>query len=230
MNNNSGIMGGLYQIAEWVMKFSVINLLWIAFNLPIAFLLLNLVFVEQFEALFLFLIPIIILMPFLLFPATTAVFGVVRDWIMKGEEDHPLFKSYWRYYKENYKRSMANGFVLVGIWIILVADIYYFYEKSMLMMGIFAVMGIILIVFSINLFSMTVHYRMSFWKTMKSNFFVTVGSPTLFLAIALSSGLVVYLSLHVVRYLLPLLTVSLIAFLSFSAFYRNYLKTIEKTK
>lgn len=230
MNNNTGFMGGLYMIAEWVMKFSVINLLWIAFNLPVAFIVLNMFFVDKIEGLIFFIIPLLIMLPFLFFPATTAMFAVVRDWIIKDADGHQLFKSYWRYYKENYKRSVANGFALTVAWLIMVVDIYYFFGENTMIMIFFIIMAIILFVFTVNLFSVTVHYRMTFLAAIKSAFLTTIGSPILFLTVAISSGIVLYMSLHVVRYLIPFLTVSLIAFLSFSAFYRNYLKVIEKVK
>lgn len=230
MNNESGFLGGLYAISEWIMKFSVVNLLWIIFNLPIVFLLLNALFVQRIEALLFLMIPIIILLPLLFFPATTAMFAMVRDWIIKDEEGHQIFKSYWRYYKENYKRSVCNGFVLTAAWVILVADVYYFFDKNTMIMILFIIMGIVLFIFSINLFSVTVHYHMTFTASLKNAFLITIGSPALFLAVALSSGLVLYISLNVFKFLLPFLTVSLIAFLSFSAFYRNYLKNIEKPK
>lgn len=228
MNNNSGFMGGLYMIAEWVMKFSVTNLLWIIFNLPIAFILLNMLFIEQIEGMFFFIIPLIILLPLLFFPATTAMFGVVRDWIIKDEEGHQLFRSYWRYYKENYKRSVANGFVLTTAWVVLAADVYYFFEKNTAIMILFIIMGIILFVLSINLFSVTVHYHMTFLTSIKNAFLITIGSPVLFLTVAISNGIVIYMSLNFSKYLFVFLTMSLIAFLSFSAFYRNYLKITQK--
>ena len=230
MKNSAGFMGGLYMIAEWVMKFSVINLLWIIFNLPVAFIVLNMFFVGQIEGLIFFIVPLLIMLPFLFFPATTAMFAVVRDWIIKDADGDQLFKSYWRYYKENYKRSVANGLVLTAAWLIMIADIYYFFGKNTIIMIFFSIMAIILFVFSINLFSVTAHYRMTFSHSMKNTFLTTIGSPVLFLTIAISSGIVLYMSLHVVRYLIPFLTMSLIAFLSFSAFYRNYLKVIEKVK
>ena len=228
MNSTSGFMGGLYLIAEWVMKFSVTNLLWIVFNLPIIFIVLNMLFVEQIESLVFLMIPFIILLPFFFFPATTAMFGVVRDWIIKDEEGHQIFKLYWRYYKENYKRSIANGLVLTTAWVVLAADIYYFYEKNTAIMIFFIIMGIILFVFTINLFSVTVHYHMSFVTSFKNAFLISIGSPGLFLTVAISNGIVLYMSLHFSKYLLVFLTISLIVFLSFSAFYRNYLKITEK--
>jgi len=230
MNNKTGFMGGLYAISEWIMKFSLINLFWILFNIPIVFLLLNLLFIEQIEELPLLLIPLILLTPILFFPATTAMFGMVRDWIIKDEDSSHLFKNYWRYYKENFKRSVSSGLILTIAWVIWAADVYYFVDKSSVMMFLFLILGIILFVFSINLFSVTVHYHLKFVTALKNTLFLTIGSPVLFIAVAISSGVVLYLSLNVFRFFLPFLTGSLIAFLSFSAFYRNYLKITDKSE
>ncbi|MBO0600660.1 DUF624 domain-containing protein [Sporosarcina sp. E16_3] len=224
-------MGGLYAISEWIMKFSLINLFWILFNIPIIFLLLNLLFIEQKEALPFLLIPIILLMPILFFPATTAMFGMVKGWISKDEGSSHLFKSYWGYYKENYKRSALIGLILTIAWMIWAADVYYFFnDNNSIMMFLFIIMGIILYVFSINLFSVTVHYHMKLFTALKNTLLLTIGSPVLFIAVAISSGVVLYISLNVFRVFLPFLTGSLITFLSFSAFYRNHLNSIEKTK
>ena len=134
-------------------------------------------------------------------------------------------RSYWRYYKENYKRSALSGLILTIAWMIWAADVYYFFnDKIVYMMFLFMIMGIILFVFSINLFSVTVHYHMKLVTALKNTFLLTIGSPVLFIAVAISSGVVLYISLNVFRFFLPFLTGSLIAFLSFSAFYRNYLK------
>jgi uncharacterized membrane protein YesL len=228
MDNNSGFMGALYTLSEWIMKFSITNLLWILFNLPIVYLLFTILFMEQLEVVFILLIPVILLMPFVFFPATTAMFAMVRDWIIKDEGINQLIKKYWGYYKENYKRSVGNGFLLTAAWVIWAADVYYFYEKNTAMMILFIIMGILLLVFSINLFSVTVHFHLKFSTSLKNALLLTIGSPILFIAVAMSSGLVIYVSFNVFRFIIPFLTGSLIAFLSFSAFYRNYLKLLAK--
>ena len=210
------------------MKFSLTNLLWILFNLPIVYLLFTALFAEQLQAVFFLLIPVILLLPFVFFPATTAMFAMVRDWIIKDEGSNQFFKKYWGYYKENYKRSVANGFLLTAAWVIWAADVYYFYEENTAMMVLFIIMGILLLVFSINLFSVTVHFHLKFSASLKNAFLLTIGSPILFFAVAMSSGIVIYISFNVFRFIIPFLTGSLIAFLSFSAFYRNYLKIIDK--
>ena len=228
MNNESGFMGGLYVITEWIMKFSVVNLLWIIFNLPIVFLLLNLLFVQRIEELLFLMIPIIILIPLLFFPATTAMFAMVRGWIVKDEESTHLIRLFWGYYKENYKRSVVSGLLLTVAWVVWAADIYYFFDENIIMLLLFIIMGIILFVFTINFLSITVHYHMKLQPSLKNTLLITIGSPILFAAVAISSGVVLYISLNVFKFLLPFLTGSLIAFLSFSAFYRNYLKNIDK--
>ena len=228
MNNESGFMGGLYAISEWIMKFSVVNLLWIIFNLPIVFLIVNLFFMERIEELLFLMIPILILMPFIFFPATTAMFAMVRGWIVKDEGTDRFIKRFWRYYKENYKRSLISGLILTSAWVVWAADVYYFSDKNIMMLYLFIIMGIILFVFTINHFSITVHYHMKLQPSLKNAFLLTIGSPLLFAAVALSSGAVLYISLNIFKFLIPFLTGSLIAYLSFSAFYRSYLTSSDK--
>ena len=71
-------------------------------------------------------------MPLLFFPATTAMFASVRQWVMQGTIS-PLLKSYWGYYKENYKKSFLGGLILTAAWAVLIADYYYFVNKSTLL-------------------------------------------------------------------------------------------------
>jgi len=228
MKNETGLLGGLYEITEWIMKFAVVNLLWIIFNLPIILMIINLFFMEQIEEILFLMIPIIILIPLVFFPATTAMFAMVRGWIVKDEGTDQFIKRFWRYYRENYKRSVLSGLILTGVWLVLAVDIYYFSDKNIMMLFLFIIMGIILFVFTVNYFSITVHYHMKLKPSFKNAFLLTIGSPLLFAAVALSSGAVLYVSFNIFKYLIPFLTGSLIAYLSFSAFYRSYLKTNDK--
>lgn len=223
MTESSGLMGKLYVISEWIMKFSFTNLFWILFNLPVAFLFFNMLFVERLEDLIFFAIPLVVLLPVLFFPATTAIFAVVRGWIRKDESSGQLFRSYWRFYKENYKRSLVNGIFLTAVWFVWAVDLYYFSTNNKIIMILFIVLGVLLAVFTLNLFSVTVHYHMKWYEAIKNTFLVTIGSPMLFITVALSSGGIIYISFAVFTFLLPFVTGSLIAYLAFSAFYRNFL-------
>jgi uncharacterized membrane protein YesL len=225
MKGASDMMGGLYRLCEWIMRFSVINLLWIVFNIPIAFIVVNILFVKQTGIIVFLLIPLLILLPLLFFPATTAMFASARNLVMK--EEGVSIRQYWRYYKENYTRSLLGGLVLTVIWTIWAVDYYYFSKENIILLGIFLILGIVLFVFTINFFSILSHYHMKLLPAMKNSFLITMGSPLLFFTVLISNSIILYFSLFVFKFLLPFFTGSLIAYLSFSAFYRYYLKVIS---
>jgi uncharacterized membrane protein YesL len=207
------------------MRFSVINLLWIVFNIPIAFIVVNILFVKQTGIIVFLLIPLLILLPLLFFPATTAMFASARNLVMK--EEGVSIRQYWRYFKENYTRSLLGGLVLTVVWTIWAVDYYYFSKENIILLGIFLILGIVLFVFTINFFSILSHYHMKLLPAMKNSFLITMGSPLLFFTVLISNSIILYFSLFVFKFLLPFFTGSLIAYLSFSAFYRYYLKVIS---
>lgn len=216
------------MLCEWIMRFTVVNILWLLFNFPIVFLGFNMLILGDVEAIVMLLIPTIVLLPFVFFPATTAMFAMTRDWVFKDGGSGSLIKAYWQYYRENYKRSIVNGLAFTAIWVVWAVDVYFFYSSNYYMFILFLTMGIVLFVFTINSFSVTVHYEITFRESFKNAFFITVGSPVLFLAIAISSGIILYMSFNVFLFLLPFFTGSLIALLSFAAFYSRYLKITNK--
>lgn len=222
MKGTSGMMGGLYRLCEWIMRFAVINILWLVFNLPIVFILLNLLFVEHTGVMILLFFPLILLLPILFFPATTAMFASTRNLVMK--EEGTSIRQYWGYFKENYKKSFIGGIILTGVWTVWAVDYYYFSKENIILMGIFFIMAVVLYVFTINFFSVISHYHLKLLSALKNAMIITVGSPVLFLTILISSGITLYISIFVFKFVLPFFTGSLIAYLSFSAFYRFYLK------
>ncbi|WP_254901733.1 YesL family protein [Thalassobacillus devorans] len=223
----SGFMGGLYVVSEWIMRFSLLNLQWVVFNLPIALLLISMLYIEKTEDLFYLAVPLIVLVPVLFFPATTAMFAKAREWVREAEVERESRK-YISYYKENYITSLLAGIVFVTLWVVWLADIYYFSDKNQVIMNLFVVLGILLFIFTVNFFSVSAHYNMKLRGLLRQTFFITVGSPLLFLAVSITSGIVLYISLNVFPIIIPLFSGSLIAFLAFSAFYRLYLEIIAK--
>lgn len=224
MKSTSDMMGGLYRLCEWIMRFTVSNLLWIVLNIPIVIILFSILYMGHKG----FLVPLIILLPFVFFPATTALFASARDWVTK--DDNTSIRQYWGYYKENYKKSLLGGLVLTGIWTIWAVDYYYFSKENIIFMAIFLIMGIVLFVYSINFFSIISHYHLKLLAALKNTLYITLGSPKLFLTLLISNGIIVYFSLNTFWFLLPFFTGSLCAYLSFSAFYRFYLKVLESER
>lgn len=226
MNN---IMGGLYTVSEWIMRFSVTNLLWLLFNLPIVFFAANLLLADGQTEMILFAIMIAMFAPFVFFPATAAMFALARDWILQNEGTS-LFLSYVNYYKQNYKKSLLGGLLFTGLWVVLIVDFIYLKDFSMILAFVFIVFGLILYVMTVNFFSVNAHYDMNLRVLMKNAVLITVASPILLLAVLLSSFVLLYASIKGPLFLLLFFTGSLIAFLSFSAFYRLYLKVTAREK
>src|SRR5699024_1499262 len=77
----------LYNILEWITKFAYVNLLWFVFTLAGG-----------------------IILGF--YPATVAMFAMVRDWL-RGKSDLPVLKTYWNYYKTDFFKSNLLGLIFL---------------------------------------------------------------------------------------------------------------------
>ncbi|MGY4688605.1 YesL family protein [Salibacterium sp. K-3] len=216
-------MGGFYKISEWIMRFSIANLLWAFCNLPIGLILLSMLYLEEDASAFLLVFPLFFLVPILFFPATTALFAKAREWV-RDDEVTASTQSFFHYYKVSYRTSLFGGVVFVVLWGVWAADMYYFSTRSDELTYVFAVLGILLFVGMMNFFSIAVHYDMKVRKLLQQTFFITIGSPILFLTVAISSGVMLYISLRIFPLLIPLFTGAILSFLCFSAFYKLSLK------
>ncbi|WP_338787047.1 YesL family protein [Metabacillus sp. FJAT-53654] len=217
------LMSGLNRILEWVMRLSVINLLWIGFNLPICYLVLSLLYANDSSALFMLLATIIILAPFFFFPATTAMFGVARKWVM-GDHDVPLVKSYWKYYKENYVRSLCGGIIFTLIWIIWGVDFYFFSKVNIIISSLFLVGFFFLFLITLFFFANTVHADLKLFTSIKNSFFLSLVYPLTNLVIVVITGIIIYVSLTMFTFLIPFFMGTLIAFIAFAGYYQKVVK------
>lgn len=223
------IVGGLYAASEWIMRFSVTNLLWLLVNLPIVFGVVNLLKAEEPSHFILFLIPTVVLAPVIFFPATAALFACARDWLL-DQDGGSLVASYLKYFKENFKKCVLGGSILTVLWVILAADYFYLREQSPILGMVFIVFGLILYVYTINFFSVNAHYDLKLRDVMKKAMLITVGSPILLLAVSISGIILLYASINGPLFLFIFFTGALTAFLSFSAFYRLYLNITIKNQ
>jgi len=224
VESSTSLMGSLHGLCDWIMRFSIINILWIIFNIPIIFVTILMNFTEPKEGYYALVVLIALLMPLLFFPATTAMFASVRQWVMQGTIS-PLLKSYWGYYKENYKKSFLGGLILTAAWTVLIADYYYFVNRSTIWLYIVLIIGIYLFVFSMNFFSVASHYNLKLGSLFKNALLVTIGNPLLTAVVFIGSSIILYVSFYILLFLIPLFSGILIAYLSFGLFYRMYLKT-----
>ncbi|WP_066195780.1 YesL family protein [Gracilibacillus timonensis] len=219
-----GFIGVIYKISLWITRLTTVNLLWFFFNLPIWFFVYNLLLVETVSQLVLTGIIIFILSPLLLFPATTAMFAIVRKWVM-GDEIN-ILSSFWRYYREEYKKSILGGFVFVFIWTLLAINCYFYLNtnENGLFLAFFILLTFILFVISLQFFSIIVHAQTTLFTALKNAMFFTLGNPILTIELSLISGLFIYISLKEFTFLIPFFTGAIISYFAFSGFYRKYKK------
>lgn len=166
MFNN--IVEGILGIGNWCAKVIYLHLLWIIFT-------------------------VLGLIVFGTMPATTAVFYVIRKWI-EEDIDAPIFKNFYKSYKDHFVKSNILGIILVGIGLFL----YYDYTISKMEIGIPFLHFIILVIgflYSIMLlyfFPVFVRYEFKFFDYYKKPFQLALGRPFETLAMIISMVLLYY--------------------------------------
>ncbi|TNJ65737.1 DUF624 domain-containing protein [Paenibacillus hemerocallicola] len=231
-----GLMGGLYRISEWIMRLSVINVLWVICSFPFFYLVLAglIASAESIDFLKQSAVMIAIVTPFTLFPATGAMFTVARKWVT-GDDDVPLFKTYFRGYKENYRQSMLGGLVFVLFGAVIYIN-YTFYLKQSgtlsLLSILFIVLTVVMIAAIFHFFSIMVHFHMKFWQIIKNCLLITIGNPVMTIFLLTVNGIVIYVSVNHFTFLIPFFMGSIMATVSFFAFHRIFdrMKTLNESK
>lgn len=229
-------MGGLYKVTEWIMRIAGSNLLWLLCASP--FLLVVLVKVTILfspvpgaESETFTYVLMSVLAPFVLFPATSALFSVVRKWVM-GESDLSIIKVYFKGYKENYKQSMIGGIFYTILLLIMIFNYDFYMTKmdNLQMVGIIIfVFLIILFVSLFNFFSMVAHYHMRTFQLIKNAILLTMFKPFRALSTLICALVLAYLT---VRYgwLILFGLGSLTAFVAYFNFNAAYLKIQDKAE
>ncbi|NYE07933.1 putative membrane protein YesL [Bacillus niacini] len=221
------IFSKINPIFEWTTKLAGTNLLWVLFNLPVFYLTLLLYFAKDETQFIMLAITIAVLAPFIFFPATTALFGVIRKLMLKEEID--IIRFYWKYYIENYKRSITGGLVLTLFWSILVVDFYYFQTPSLLKY-LFLFLLAWLFLFTQFFFASTVHTETKLLQSIKNSLILSIVNPFYSFGIVTINIVILYISINQSTFLLPFFSGSLIAFLSFSGYLKILGNVMELQK
>ncbi|GIP15395.1 hypothetical protein J40TS1_10370 [Paenibacillus montaniterrae] len=229
-----GVMGGIYRLTEWIMRLSVINLLWILCGAPffyfifVSFLTLLNGSVQE-EDLLGFVqtacLTLGVLAPFTFFPSTAAMFTVARKWVT-GEADVPLFKTFFKGYKDNFKQSMLGGIIYTVLIVVLIVDYYFFIgsENGRILSGIFIGLIVLALVSLLNFFSMLVHYHMKTLQLIKNSLLITIGKPLRSITAAVLVAFILFLSFTQFTWLLLFFTGSMIAAVAYWNFNLIYMK------
>jgi uncharacterized membrane protein YesL len=142
------------------------------------FLLLN----SFFEFIYLNLLWLLFSLPILtVFPATTAMFGVIRKWKLKQEVD--IFSTFYKIFKENFVKSLLIGTVWLLLLFILVVDFQLANGLSPLlqMFGwvVLTILLILLLFTSSYVFSILVHLEASTFQIIRNALALAVLNPVI---------------------------------------------------
>jgi len=227
-----GMMGGFYKLSEWIMRLSVTNVLWLLTSLPFWLVMFAFLMAQNETELQAAVIPLAVVAPFTLFPATSAMFSVARKWVM-GEVDAPLLKTFFRSYKQNYLQAMVGGILYAVLFAILIID-YQVYLKNLKGFGVLAILFLALMVLlfisMFQFFSMLSHFHMKTLQLLKNAVIITIGRPLRSLSTAIVSAFVLYISVFKFQFLIPFFMGSIIAVVAFFNFYHTIQKMQAKAQ
>jgi uncharacterized membrane protein YesL len=150
-----GWSGALIRAGEWIIRLGYVNLLWVLFTLFGAGVLG-------------------------LFPATAALFAVIRKWLL-GEEELPVFRTFWQFYRADWIRM--NGLMLIysvmGWGLILDIRLVRGWEGWAQPWVIFFLMFALLIYLLslLHLFPLYVHYRLKLHDYVLQAFRIALSRP-----------------------------------------------------
>ncbi|MCL7748470.1 YesL family protein [Halalkalibacter alkaliphilus] len=203
-----GVMWAIYRICNWIMKFAYVNLLWILFT-------------------------IVGLIAFGFFPATIAMFSIIRKWIMK-EVNIPVFKTFWLAFKTNFLKSNVLGLIIMFLGVILYIDLRIIDQLRGGWLHIFYYLLLtVSLLYSLTLLYVIpvfIHYEMKLIQVLKVSFLLMILNP--FSTVSMCAGVlaVLFLMNHIPG-LIPFFSGSLLSFIimffAYHAFIKNELK-LEK--
>ncbi|WP_180953758.1 YesL family protein [Bacillus sp. T33-2] len=134
--------GKIYKAMEFMMNAFLLNILWLVMCLPLI----------------------------TIFPATTAMFAVVREWKNRG--DIRIFATFFKKWKENFKQSIVIGIIWLIFTGVLLGDLMITNQLNSnvkyILFSFFFLLLILYLFVSIYIFPVIVHYQVT-WKNAIKN-------------------------------------------------------------
>jgi uncharacterized membrane protein YesL len=186
----SGWQGKAYRLTEWTMRLGYINLLW-------------------------FLFILCGLLVFGLMPATAAMFYIMTKWL-KGEENFHVFKTFFRYYKQNFLKANMAGVLLLIIGYILYFDLKIVQNITgalhhIILIGLLS-FAIIYIVTLLFFFVVYTQKELDVYKTIRLSLLIGISNPVRSLLIFTSITATIY-TIYLIPAMFPFFSGSLTCWL-----------------
>ncbi|WP_066054321.1 YesL family protein [Robertmurraya korlensis] len=136
-----------FRLLEIVTAFFQLNILWLLFCLPVV----------------------------TIFPATVAMYCVTRQWII--HKDYSVFRSFMKFFKENFKQS----FVLGLLWLFLSGLLFLDFSlmrslgsMQTIFFSVFLLIAVVMLITTVFIFPIMAHYEMKRTTIVKNSFFFSL--------------------------------------------------------
>ncbi|GAB2566509.1 YesL family protein [Gracilibacillus alcaliphilus] len=155
MKKTQGWKNGLVRFAEWFSRLAYLNLLWIGFTLAG-------------------------LLVFGFFPATAAMFAVIRKWGM-GNLSASVFSTFWDYYRRDFVKANGAGCLMAVIGYIMYIDVFVFdFAPTMMMQIVQLILYLIAFLFllvAVYFFPVYVHFDLQWFQYIKMAVLMAFAAP-----------------------------------------------------
>ncbi|MBM7573393.1 YesL family protein [Aquibacillus albus] len=163
-------------------------------------------------------------------PSTVALYTIARKTAM-GEEDIPVFKTFWRIYKKEFLKANLLGLTLIAFAAVWYMDFIFFRQLEgtfYRMMDYFLLLiGILFVIVISYIFPVYVHYEMKFLSYMKYSIAFGFLHPLHFIAMIITTISTYYFFAYFQGFIL-ILGFSLSAHLNMWLAYQSFQKIAEK--
>lgn len=198
--------GLLYKASNWVMRFAYVNLLWVLFTL-------------------------VGLVLFGFFPATVALFTIIRKWIIGQQNEVLIFNTFWKIYRKEFLKSNLIGLIIIFVGYILYVDFLFLSTLT----GPFANVMSLLFITTLLLYGITVlyifpvyvHYEIKLMHCFKYAFIIGFSYPLITLLMILSF-IIDYFITALYPAILPFFSISVLAFCLMRFSHLAFHKVAEK--
>lgn len=183
-----GFDGLFFRTCEFISKIAYANVLW-------------------------FLFMVLGLGIFGIAPATVALFAVNRKWVM-GENDVPIFQTFWKVYKKEFVKANLLGLIVFLAGYIIYVDLAYFPPTNMvsvIIRYIIIAVGVMFIVTTIYVFPVYVHYNGNIKSYIKFAFLFAFSYPLFTFAIIIGV-MIIYTLLSLVPGVIPFFGICVVSY------------------
>ncbi|MFC0272771.1 YesL family protein [Metabacillus herbersteinensis] len=186
-----GVTSWYIRIGEWAFNLFLLNILWLFFSL-----------------LGLFVLGI--------FPATVALFAVIRKLIM-STENVSMFKLFWNTFKVEFFKSNLLGFIFLVIGFVLYIDLRVLQQLetnffNLCLTIITYIVGFLYLLTLLHVFPIFVHFNLKTREYIKYAFVLSIGRPIQSLLMIIALGIMIILLIKVPG-LIPIFGISLTSFI-----------------